>query len=77
MVKQPEKMAYFAAQITVLRNLLCLSRRFVSLPDMYIALIVLILLVCFLLGLIVLAQNPKGGGISSQFGPGARPTSWA
>ncbi len=37
---------------------------------MYIALIILILLVCFLLGLIVLAQNPKGGGISSQFGAG-------
>jgi preprotein translocase subunit SecG len=37
---------------------------------MYITLIVLILFVCLLLGLVVLAQNPKGGGISSQFGAG-------
>ncbi|MDO7852331.1 preprotein translocase subunit SecG [Hymenobacter convexus] len=37
---------------------------------MYIAIIVLILVVCFLLALVVLAQNPKGGGISSQFSAG-------
>ncbi|QJX48798.1 preprotein translocase subunit SecG [Hymenobacter taeanensis] len=37
---------------------------------MYITLVVLILFVCLLLGLVVLAQNPKGGGISSQFGAG-------
>jgi preprotein translocase subunit SecG len=37
---------------------------------MYIALVVLILVVCFLLALVVLAQNPKGGGISSQFSAG-------
>ncbi|OUJ71767.1 preprotein translocase subunit SecG [Hymenobacter crusticola] len=37
---------------------------------MYIAIITLIILVCVLLGLIVLAQNPKGGGLSSQFGAG-------
>lgn len=37
---------------------------------MYVALIILILLVCFLLALVVLAQNPKGGGISSQFSAG-------
>ena len=37
---------------------------------MYTALIILILLVCFLLALVVLAQNPKGGGISSQFSTG-------
>ena len=37
---------------------------------MYTALIILILLVCFLLALVVLAQNPKGGGISSQFSAG-------
>ena len=37
---------------------------------MYFALVILILLVCLLLSLIVLAQNPKGGGISSQFGAG-------
>ena len=37
---------------------------------MYTAIIVLILLVCFLLALVVLAQNPKGGGISSQFSAG-------
>ena len=37
---------------------------------MYYALIGLILLVCLLLSLVVLAQNPKGGGISSQFGSG-------
>ncbi len=37
---------------------------------MYLALVIIILLICFLLSLIVLAQNPKGGGISSQFGSG-------
>ena len=37
---------------------------------MYTALIILILLVCLLLSLVVLAQNPKGGGLSSQFGAG-------
>ena len=35
---------------------------------MYLTLVILILLVCFLMSLVVLAQNPKGGGISSQFG---------
>ena len=34
---------------------------------MYTAIVILILVVCFLLALVVLAQNPKGGGISSQF----------
>ena len=37
---------------------------------MYTVLVVLILIVCFLLALVVLAQNPKGGGISSQFSAG-------
>ncbi|MCC2546291.1 preprotein translocase subunit SecG [Hymenobacter sp. BT175] len=37
---------------------------------MYYALIGLILFVCFLLSLVVLAQNPKGGGVSGQFGAG-------
>ncbi len=37
---------------------------------MYLALVILILIVCFLLALVVLAQNPKGGGLSSQFGAG-------
>ena len=37
---------------------------------MFLALVILILLVSFLLALVVLAQNPKGGGISSQFGAG-------
>ena len=37
---------------------------------MFTALIILILVVCFLLALVVLAQNPKGGGISSQFSAG-------
>ena len=35
---------------------------------MFTLLVVLILIVCLLLALVVLAQNPKGGGISSQFG---------
>ena len=35
---------------------------------MYYALLIVILLVCLLLGLVVLAQNPKGGGMSGQFG---------
>jgi len=37
---------------------------------MYLVLVILILLVCFLLALVVLAQNPKGGGLSNQFGAG-------
>jgi preprotein translocase subunit SecG len=37
---------------------------------MYVTLIVIILIVCFLLAVVVLAQNPKGGGLSSQFGSG-------
>ena len=35
---------------------------------MYVALTILILLICVLLGVIVLIQNPKGGGLSSTFG---------
>ncbi len=34
----------------------------------YIFISVLIMVVCVLLGLIVLIQNPKGGGLSSTFG---------
>ncbi|MDJ0365417.1 preprotein translocase subunit SecG [Hymenobacter sp. H14-R3] len=37
---------------------------------MYIALVAIILVVCFFLAIVVLAQNPKGGGLSSQFGAG-------
>ena len=37
---------------------------------MYIALVILILFVSLLLAVFVLAQNPKGGGLSSQFGAG-------
>ncbi len=35
---------------------------------MYIFISVLILIVCILLGLIVLVQNPKGGGLAANFG---------
>ncbi len=35
---------------------------------MFVAFIVLIILCAVLLVLVVLAQNPKGGGLSSQFG---------
>ncbi len=35
---------------------------------MSITLTVLIILVCLLLGIIVLIQNPKGGGLGSGFG---------
>ena len=35
---------------------------------MFIVVIVLAIIVCFLLILVILAQNPKGGGLSSQFG---------
>jgi preprotein translocase subunit SecG len=34
---------------------------------MYIILVILVVIVCALLGLIVLIQNPKGGGLSSNF----------
>lgn len=34
---------------------------------MYILLVIIAILVCFLLGLIVLIQNPKGGGLASNF----------
>lgn len=35
---------------------------------MYIAITVLIIIICVLLSLVVLIQNPKGGGLSSTFG---------
>ncbi|WP_183564505.1 preprotein translocase subunit SecG [Mucilaginibacter sp. SP1R1] len=34
---------------------------------MYLVLIILTIIICILLGLIVLIQNPKGGGLSSNF----------
>ena len=34
--------------------------------------IALIILVCFLLVLVVMVQNPKGGGLSSSFGAGTQ-----
>ncbi|MDT3403056.1 preprotein translocase subunit SecG [Mucilaginibacter terrae] len=34
---------------------------------MYLVLIIVAILVCILLGIIVLVQNPKGGGLSSNF----------
>ncbi|WP_026897128.1 preprotein translocase subunit SecG [Daejeonella oryzae] len=34
---------------------------------MYFALVILAIVVCVLLGLIILIQNPKGGGLSSGF----------
>jgi preprotein translocase subunit SecG len=34
---------------------------------MYLVLVILVVIVCALLGLIVLIQNPKGGGLSSNF----------
>ncbi len=34
---------------------------------MYILLLILVVIVCVLLGFIVLVQNPKGGGLSSNF----------
>ena len=34
---------------------------------MYIVLAIIVIIVCALLGLIVLIQNPKGGGLSSNF----------
>lgn len=37
---------------------------------MYYALVAIILVVSFFLAIVVLAQNPKGGGLSSQFGAG-------
>jgi len=37
---------------------------------MYIFISILILIVCILLGLIVLVQNPKGGGLAANFGSG-------
>ncbi len=34
---------------------------------MYLVLSIIVIVVCVLLGLIVLIQNPKGGGLSSNF----------
>lgn len=34
---------------------------------MYLVLVILVIIVCILLGLIVLIQNPKGGGLNSNF----------
>ena len=38
---------------------------------MFVALISIIIFVCVLLVLVVLSQNSKGGGLSSQFGGGS------
>jgi preprotein translocase subunit SecG len=35
---------------------------------LYIAISVIILICCVLLGIIILIQNPKGGGLSQTFG---------
>jgi preprotein translocase subunit SecG len=35
---------------------------------MYIGLTIVIIIICFLLGLIVLIQNPKGGGVNASLG---------
>ncbi len=37
---------------------------------MYVFVSILILIVCIILGLIVLVQNPKGGGLAANFGSG-------
>ena len=34
---------------------------------MYLVLLIIVIVVCVLLGFIVLIQNPKGGGLSSNF----------
>ena len=34
---------------------------------MYLVLVIITIIICVLLGLIVLIQNPKGGGLSSNF----------
>ncbi len=34
---------------------------------MYLVLLIIVIIVCTLLGLIVLIQNPKGGGLTSNF----------
>ncbi len=34
---------------------------------MYLVLLIIAIIVCILLGVIVLVQNPKGGGLSSNF----------
>lgn len=34
---------------------------------MYLLLLIIVIIVCLCLGLIVLIQNPKGGGLSSNF----------
>lgn len=39
---------------------------------MYIFISILILIVCILLGLIVLVQNPKGGGLAANFSGGTQ-----
>lgn len=39
---------------------------------MYIFVSILILVVCVLLGLIVLVQNPKGGGLAANFSGGTQ-----
>jgi preprotein translocase subunit SecG len=39
---------------------------------LYIAITVLIVVVCILLSLVVLVQNPKGGGLNQSFGGAAQ-----
>lgn len=39
---------------------------------MYLFISILILVICIILGLIVLVQNPKGGGLAANFSGGAQ-----
>ena len=62
MLKFPEKSRYFADQIELLEK----KNQLID-KEMYLLLVVLAVIVCVLLGAIVLIQNPKGGGLTSNF----------
>jgi protein translocase SecG subunit len=59
-LKVPEKSTYFADQIRELEKKS-------KLKDMLYTVIILAIIVCVLLVLFILIQNPKGGGLSSGF----------
>jgi len=63
-LKYPEKNSFFADQIKEIKTITKTERiRPMSTFSIFIALIIV---VCFLLVLVVMVQNPKGGGLSSS-----------
>ena len=59
-LKYPEKISLFADQIKFIKNKIK--------KIMYNVILFLIIFLSFLLVLVIMVQNPKGGGLASTFG---------